>query len=124
MPHPLRTYTLRVLYACGREFVPSVYFLPITWNGIPPRPPVGAIARDLYVSPRSVERWVKLFDMTGNVSPKESRHGPSRKLNEFEELTVLQMLLTSSGIYLHEVQIDARARIDCSTICRYARYAR
>ena len=36
MPHPLCTYTLRVLYACGREFVPSVYFLPITWNGIPP----------------------------------------------------------------------------------------
>ena len=36
MPHPLCTYTLRVLYACGREFLPSVYFLPITWNGIPP----------------------------------------------------------------------------------------
>ena len=26
----------KVLYACGREFVPSVHFLPITWNGIPP----------------------------------------------------------------------------------------
>ena len=36
MPHPLCTCTLRVLYACGREFVPSVYFLPITWNGISP----------------------------------------------------------------------------------------
>ena len=38
-------------------------------------------------SPRSVERWVKSFDATGNVSPKESRHGPSRKLSEFEELS-------------------------------------
>ena len=28
----------RVLYACGRESVPSVYFLPITRNGIPPPP--------------------------------------------------------------------------------------
>ena len=36
MPHPLCTYTLRVLYECAREFVPSVYFLPITWNGISP----------------------------------------------------------------------------------------
>ena len=36
MPHPLCTCTLRVMYTCGREFVPSVYFLPITWNGIPP----------------------------------------------------------------------------------------
>ena len=36
MPHPLCTCTLRVLYACGREFVPSVYFLPIMWNGISP----------------------------------------------------------------------------------------
>ena len=35
MPHPLRTRTFGVLYACEREFVPSVYFLPITWNGIP-----------------------------------------------------------------------------------------
>ena len=34
MPHPLCTCTFRVLYACGREFVSSVYFLPITWNGI------------------------------------------------------------------------------------------
>ena len=36
MPHPLCRYTFRVLYACGQEFVSSVYFLPITWNGIPP----------------------------------------------------------------------------------------
>ena len=48
---------------------------------------VEAIARDLYVSPRSVEHWVKSFDATGNVSSKESRHGPSRKLSEFEELS-------------------------------------
>ena len=46
MPHPLCTYTLRVLYACGREFLPSVYFLPITWNGISP-PKVTQIAGKL-----------------------------------------------------------------------------
>ena len=36
MPHPLCTCTFVVLYTCDREFLPSVYFLPITWNGIPP----------------------------------------------------------------------------------------
>ena len=36
MPHLLCTCTLRVLYVCGWEFVPSVYFFPITWNGISP----------------------------------------------------------------------------------------
>ena len=28
-----------MLYTCGWEFVPSVYFLPITWNDISPLPP-------------------------------------------------------------------------------------
>ena len=47
---------------------------------------VEAIARDLYLLPRSVEHWLKSSNATGNVSPKESRHVPSRKLSEFEEL--------------------------------------
>ena len=83
---------------------------------------VGGIARDLYVSPRSVEHWVKLFDVTGNVSP---RHRSSHILNEFEELTVLQTLLTSPSTFLHEVLSELFETtwtwIDCSTICRYAR---
>ena len=36
MPYPLCTYTLRVLYACGWEFVPSVYFLWINGMVFPP----------------------------------------------------------------------------------------
>ena len=36
MPRPLCTRTFGVLYACVREFGPSVYFLPIIWNGISP----------------------------------------------------------------------------------------
>jgi len=31
--------TMVANYACDREFVPSVYFLAITWNGIPTPPP-------------------------------------------------------------------------------------
>ena len=64
------------------------------------------------------------FDVTGNVSPKESRHRSSCKLSEFEELTVLQTLLTSPGTFVHKVQSELFETtgmwIDCSTICRYA----
>lgn len=67
---------------------------------------------------------MKSFDVTGNVGPKESRHRSSRKLSEFEELIVLQTLLTSPGTFLHEIQSElfetTGTWIDCSTICRYA----
>ena len=49
---------------------------------------------------------MKSFDVTGNVSPKESRHRSSHKLSEFKELTVLQSLLTSPSTFLHEVQSE------------------
>ena len=64
---------------------------------------------------------MKSFDVTGNISPKESRHGSSCKLSEFEELTVLQTLLTSPGTFLHKVQselFETGTWIDCSTIWR------
>ena len=82
------------------------------------------IARDLYASPRSLEHWVKLFELTGNVSPKESRHRSSR--SEYEELTVLQTLLTSPSTFLHEVYRLSElfkttgTWIDCSNVCCYA----
>ena len=60
---------------------------------------VGATARNVYVSPRSVERRVKSFDATGNASPKDSRHKFYCKLSKFEELTVLHTLLTSPDIF-------------------------
>ena len=109
--------------------MPKSYSDDLRWRAVWQRrlqnKSVEAVARDLYIAPRTVERWVKLFDTTGNVSPKESTHGPPRKLSEFEELTVLQSLLTNQGVYLHEVQSElfdiTGTWIDCSTICRYAR---
>ena len=74
--------------------MPKSYSEDLRWRAVWQRhlqsKSVVAIARDLYVSPRSVERWVKSFDVTGNVGPKGYRHRSSRKLSEFEELIVLQ----------------------------------
>lgn len=96
----------------------------VVWQRRLQNKPVVRIAKDLYTSPRTVERWVKLFDTTGEVSPKEYRHGPLTKLSEFEEITVLQSLLGNPGMYLHEVQrelLDITGTwIDCSTLCHYA----
>ena len=67
---------------------------------------------------------MKTFDSTGEVSPKEYHHGPLTKRSEFGEITVLQSLLASPGMYLQEVQRELHditgTWIDCSTVCHYA----
>ena len=62
------------------------------------------VTEDLYVSHSTVERTVHLYQTTGDVVSVQTRHGPGRKLSEFEELTVLQSFLNNPGIYLREVQ--------------------
>lgn len=47
-----------------------------------------------------------LFHTTGDVTLLQQKHGPDRKLSEFEELTVPQAFLNKPGIYLSEVQED------------------
>ena len=76
----------------------------IVWQHLLQGKSTKTVARDMYVSTRSVERYVQLFRQTGDVSACKQKHGPSRKLNEFEEITLLQTLLDAPGIYLREVQ--------------------
>ena len=67
------------------------------------------VSEDLYVSHSTVE---------------QTRHGPKRRLSEFEELTVLQSFLNNPGIYLREVQTElydiTGSWVDCATLCRTA----
>ena len=64
------------------------------------------VANLLCVSESSVWRYVKLFHMTGSVSPADCRHGPQKVLSEFEQLTVVQSLLNKPNMYLSEVCDD------------------
>ena len=108
--------------------MPKSYSDDLHWHAVWQRrlqdKPVVQIAKDLYISPRTVEQWVKTFDSTGEVSPKEYHHGPLTKLSEFGGITVLQSLLASPRMYLHEVQRELHditgTWIDYSTVCRYA----
>ena len=97
----------------------------IVWQHLLQGKSIETVARDMYVCTRSVERSVQLFKRTGDVSACEQKHGPSRKLNDFEEITLLQTLLDAPGIYLREVQEEMYdvfgTWVHCSTICRTAK---
>ena len=84
---------------------------------------IAQAAKDLYVSPSTVERIVHLYRTRDVVSVQE-RHGAPRKLSEFEELTVLESIFKYPGIYMREVQEElirlTGTSVDCSTICRTA----
>ena len=58
----------------------------------------------LFMSSRSVRRYVNAFYTSGNVDPAQHRHGPLPILNQFEQLTVLQSLLDDPSMFLDELQ--------------------
>ncbi len=74
------------------------------WLNLIRRMSYAAIADILFMSQRSVQRYVDLYQSTGVVEPKKQRHGPEQVLSEFEQITVLQSMVDRPGIYLSELQ--------------------
>lgn len=76
----------------------------------------------LFISERSVRRYVERFYMTGNVQATKQKHGPQLILSDFEQTLVIQLLVDKPSIYLHEIQArlcDATGTmVHESTICR------
>ena len=76
----------------------------------------------LFMSSRSVRRYVNAFYTSGNVDPAQHRHGPLPILNQFEQLTVLQSLLDDPSMFLDELQQELAnitgTLVHISTICR------
>ena len=79
------------------------------------------IASVLYMSETSVHRYLSLFHSTGCVTPMTHTGRPSKILDEFEQLTVLQTLIHSPTSYLHEVQEHLHQAtgkwVSVSTLC-------
>jgi transposase len=69
-----------------------------------------------------VRRYLKLFQLTGEVQAVQAQHGPKLLLGKFEQLTLLRIILDKPGIYLKEVQSKLihvyGTCISLSTICR------
>ena len=76
----------------------------------------------LFMSERSVRRYVELYQHTGDVEPSKQKHGPDKVLNEIEMLIVIELLSNQPSIYLDEVQEElynrTGTRVHNSTICR------
>ena len=45
-----------------------------------------------------------MYYTTGTVEPTNQRHGPPRILTNFEQLTVLQLLLDNPNMYLDKIE--------------------
>lgn len=69
-----------------------------------------------------------MFYRTGDVRPRQRKNGPRRLFGEFEfeQLTLLRLILTNPGIYLHELKGELVNRygfaVSEATICRTLRY--
>ena len=80
------------------------------------------ISRLLYMSERSVQRYMERFHATGTVAPTLQKRGPDKILTEFQQFTILQTLIHKPTSYLHEVQDQlfevTGVWVHSSTICR------
>lgn len=80
------------------------------------------IGEILFISEKTVRRYVDLFLHTGGVEPTKQRHGPHILLNDFEQTVVIQLIIDSPSIYLNEIQAKLESTtgttVHESTICR------
>ena len=51
---------------------------------------IADVAKTLYKSHSTVERLVHLYRTTGDTCSNSVKHGPEKKLSDFEKLTVVQ----------------------------------
>ena len=74
------------------------------------------------VSERTVWRYISLFNRTGDVQPQKRRNGPRMLMGDFEQITLLRLILENPGIYLDELQDRLLAifgvLVSVPTICR------
>lgn len=84
------------------------------------------ISHYLTISDRTVRRYVRLFEQTGDIQPRIRRSGPPKLLGEFEQLVLLRIIAENTGIYLHEIQAKLQTMfgvaVSPSTICRTLKY--
>ena len=87
---------------------------------------LSSIAYILSVSERTVWRYISLFKQTGDVQLKKRRNGPRMLMGEFEQTTLLRLVLANPGIYLQELQDELHdifgVPVSVPTICRTLKY--
>ena len=106
--------------------MPKAYSVDLRWRAVWLHVVRGMSSADiadvLFMSERSVYRYLALFQSTGSVDPKEHNSGPRKVLNDLEQFTILQSLIHKPTLYLSEVQEKlfetTGTWVHESTICR------
>ena len=115
----------------GKQFkMPKAYSTDlrwrIVWTYLASNATLTDIASTFCLSERTVRRYVDLFYQTGDVLPKESAHGPKKLLGDHEQVVVLQLILSTPGFYLQELQAELLKKfgvpVSVPTICRTLRF--
>jgi transposase len=94
----------------------------IVWVYLAHHSSTAEIAHTFGVCQRTVRRYIRLFQRFGEVSSLQISHGPKPLLDDFEQLTLLELIMEYPGIYLKEIQIKLESvfgvYVSVSTICR------
>ena len=61
------------------------------------------ISELLFVSEKSVQRYVDSCKATGLVAPASQKHGPAKLLSDFEQEFLLESLIANPSTYLSEL---------------------
>ena len=80
------------------------------------------IALKLWLSQKTVRRYLHSFYNTGEVEPASQQHVPSQIIGSLGQLEIFRIIFDFPGIYLHEVLNKFAAkfgiRISAATLCR------
>ena len=94
---------------CARRLaMPLAYSEDLRWRAVwlhvIKRKSYAEIGNLLYMREKSVQRYIALFNTTGSVAPRVHKHGPDRVLSEIDQWTLIQSVIHTSTIFLHEMQ--------------------
>ena len=84
-----------------------------------PKESIDEVATLLLIRFRTVHRYVDRFLNTGDVILQDHRYGPARLLTDFDKLTLINLVLTNKGIYLHTLHQKLMTRMMTWCQCQY-----
>ena len=64
------------------------------------------VADVLFMSKRSVDRYIALYTATGTVEACKQCHGPHYMLSDFEQVSISQSLANKPTMYFEELQTE------------------
>ena len=73
-----------------------------------------SVSELLCISERTIWRYIRKFQQSGEVRPAKRSNGPQKLLGNFEQLILLRLILHNPSIYLHEIQYKLNTMFGCT----------